>query len=243
MPPLIDPNDMSETEKRVGLVIEDFLSVIQHRLRTPVQANLRITELFLQEDFGAMTAEQREVLIAMRDNSREIDRLLSMLVDIYRYRNGHVQLRFEEHELHRFLAPTISALHDKCSARKLDVEVQVPQQTYRIRADRDELEKLMSHLTDNALRFARKRVVLSASKTEELVVIAVADDGKGIASADIANLFTRFSQVSSSGKYNAVTGAGLCLCAEIAKAHGGELLCESEVNRGATFKLIIPSTW
>lgn len=235
-------NNDSGDETKLDLVIEDFLSVIQHRLRTPVQANLRITELLVQEAFGKLTRHQREVLQAMRENSEETERLLSMLVDIYRYKNGHMQLSFQFYDLQLFLPPIGDVLREKCLQRKLSLQLNLPSDTCRIRADKAELEKLLSHLIDNALRFAYREVNLSACKSEsrDAVEITVSDDGKGIAPADIANLFTRFSQVSASGKYNAVTGAGLCLCAEIARAHGGNLGCESVVGNGATFRLLLP---
>lgn len=237
-----DLSERQEAEEKLAALVEDFLSVLQHRLNTPVLANVRVSELLLDGAFGSLNEQQTETLLAMRDNSRDISRLLSILLDLYRYKNNRANLNLEDCAVTDLLVQPISELKSGCLKRGIQLQLKINDgQSSRtnVRVDRAEISKLLKHLTENALRHARSSVSISVVRTNNHVDIAVADDGRGIAPEDLPNLFTRFFQASASGRYAPVTGAGLCLCSEIARAHGGFLSCKSRIDQGARFTLTL----
>lgn len=234
-----DLSERQEAEEKFAAVVEDLLSVIQHRLNTPVIANLRVNELFLEGAFGPLNERQKEILAAMCDNSREISRLLSILIDLYRYKNNRAHLKLEICSLTELLSTAIAELRERCINSGINVELQMNDAETKVQVDRTEIGKLVKHLAENALKHARSNISLTVRRTNNHVDIAIADDGPGIAPEDIPNLFTRFFQASAQGKYAPVTGAGLCLCFEIARAHGGLLSCNSRLQQGARFTLTL----
>lgn len=232
--------DLTETrrlQEDLSFQREDFLSVINHRLRTPVLANIRANALLLENAFGALSNEQQQIVRAMQDNSQDIDRLLNMLMDICRYKNNHKVLRRERHSVASLVEESVSHLRKKVEARRLTLNVHDGAINAKLRVDRQELLKLLGHLSDNAVKHARSSVTFSADVEDGKVQFSIRDDGTGLAQEDIPQLFTRFFQLSSGGRYAPVTGTGLCLCAEIARAHGGHLSCESEPGTGTCFIL------
>lgn len=216
---------------------EDFLGVINHRLRTPVIANLRANVLLLEGAFGALSAEQRKLVEAMRENSQDIDRLLKMLMDIYRYKNNHKTLQREVHSASTLIEECLSHLESKAKDRKLVFTTKLPTPDVLINVDKSEFIKLLSHLAENAVKHARETISVSAGVYDKHFAVVVEDDGPGIASEDIPRLFNRFYQVSAKGQYSAVTGTGLCLCAEIVRAHEGQLACDSKPGSGTRFTI------
>lgn len=218
---------------------EDFLGVINHRLRTPVLANIRANVLLLEGAFGALSGEQRQLVEAMRENSQDTDRLLTMLMDIYRYKNNHKNLQRENYSASILIEECVWQLESKLEDRKLVATTKLPTSDVLIYVDKPEFIKLLNHLAENAVKHARRTISVSANVYENQMEIVVEDDGTGIASEDIPRLFNRFYQVSAKGHYSAVTGTGLCLCAEIVRAHDGQLSCYSKLGSGTRFTIAL----
>ncbi len=218
---------------------EDFLSVINHRLRTPVLANKRTAQLLLDGAFGPLSDEQLRVLGALLESNNEIDRLLGMLVDLYKYKNSNGALIVKEHSLDSVLLP-IQKLRSRAENRQLSVEITVPA-GIRVLGDSKELAKLLAHLIENAIKFAKTKVLISASVVDNgELQLSIEDDGIGIAGDDLSHIFERFYLMSAKGKYSPMTGIGLCLCAEIARAHNGRMHCESQLGVGTKFTVVLP---
>lgn len=216
---------------------EDFLALLNHRLRTPLLAAHRIVRLLLDGQFGDLTKKQDEVVSLLSDNLYEINRLIVMIMDIYRYRTESKQLDLCELEIGQL----ISSMFASRSVGRVPVEIDIACPETQICCDESEITNLLSHLIDNALKYARSKIKVRVNGNDaQECTITVEDDGKGIAPEDIEGLFDRFYVISSTGQYAPVTGAGLCLCAEIAKAHGGHIECKSTVGEGTKFQVHLP---
>jgi DNA-binding response OmpR family regulator len=119
---------------------------------------------------------------------------------------------------------------------------------YGIRAkfDKDKLEKIISNLISNALKFTPEQgaiivnvsVITSTGSGE--VEVQVTDTGRGIPEDQMSKIFERFYQVSEDGNVNVGTGIGLALCKELAEFLGGNLKMESKVGKGSRFTLSLP---
>ncbi len=218
---------------------EDFLAVIRHRLRTPVLANRRTAQLFLEGGFGPVTEAQFKVLEALLESNNEIDRLLNMLIDLYRLKNASGTLVLRKQTLENIFF-SVNELKAKAIERNLSFVLEIAAGV-SINADSNELAKLLMHLVENAIKFARSRVIVSARViSAQEIALTVEDDGDGIAPDDLPHLFDRFYLLSARGKYSPITGIGLCLCAEIARAHNGRLECESQPGQGTKITVLLP---
>lgn len=233
---LLDLTERNDLQTALLQQREDFLAVLNHRLRTPVIAANRIIRLLLDAQFGKLSEKQEEVIALLSDNLAEIDRLMIMIMDIYRYRSSSKQLSLSEIELGELIRKVISTK----ATGKTPIELKISNPKTIILCDSAEICNLLKHLVDNAVRYARSRVQVNVEDSEDQILISVEDDGHGILPDDIKGLFDRFYVVSSTGKYAPVTGAGLCLCSEIAKAHGGSISCSSVVGSSTRFDLRLP---
>lgn len=221
----------------------DFLAVLNHRLRTPILAVQRAAILLLHGDFGPLEPAQEEILSLVKDNANELDRLLSMLIDIYKYKNKSKSLSITSAHLDEFIHAIAAKMADHAKAHNIELSVSYVSDCDMVNVafDRQELEKAVSHLVENAIKHARSRVVLrGAIQDGGGCIIEVEDDGKGMSGQDISNLFDRFYLMSTQGKYPAFTGTGLCLCSEICKAHGGQISCPSTSEQGTSFLISLP---
>jgi two-component system sensor histidine kinase VicK len=220
---------------------EDFLAVINHRLRNSLLASDRIVKLLVNGDFGTLDSMQQTILKHVSDNNREVDRLIRMLVDIYEYRNGTKLVQTIHCDLGGLIKDAIARVQDVAAAKSVTISQNVwPESSAD--CDHKQIGNLLEHIIENAINHAQSSVQITARKEAGFMHIAVTDDGVGIPEGDLSFLFDRFYVNSHEGKYPAVTGVGLCLCAQIAKAHGGKLTCESKFGTGTTFGLILPAS-
>lgn len=218
---------------------EDFLLALQLRLQTPVRACRVTLHDLLEGEYGIVPDSQRSVLTLLAENSREIERLITMLVNIYRYRNGKYPLRKKHCKLSGLLSGVESSLTEAAKSNGIDIKKEDAGNVV-VYGDAAELRKLLIHLLDNAVKYARSTVRISTSSASGLVEISVEDDGPGIAPDDQITLFDRFHHMSTSGQYAATTGVGLCLCSEITKAHSGTITCSNSILGGARFTVSLP---
>jgi signal transduction histidine kinase len=219
---------------------EDFVLALKLRLKTPLQAAEMTLNHLLEGEYGALTDEQKEIINLLVENNQDVNRLVVMLVTLYRYRNGKAELQMSRHQVSELLASTDQSLKGKARLRHIAVRYECPGDDADIECDAKEIQTLLNHLLENAIKYANSEVVLRCSRQNNYLQISVEDDGCGLPTEDIEALFERFHYVSQSGKYSPTTGVGLCLCAEIAKAHGGTINCESTVGQGAKFTVSLP---
>jgi signal transduction histidine kinase len=216
---------------------EDFLAAINHRLRNPILASERACKLLLDGDFGKLADQQSEIIHLISESTKEIDRCMTMLMDVYKYRNGTKTLAFSSIELSTMVEEICSTVQ-RNSRRKIIVQTGTKA---RVNGDEDEIRTLLYHIIENASKYGRSSVTVSVETLEAATVqISIRDDGAGITAEDADQIFERFFVTSSDGSYAAVTGIGLCLCSEIAKAHGGSITCRSELGVGTTMTFELP---
>ena len=218
---------------------EDFVLALKLRLMTPVQASQKTLTHLLEDAYGELTPTQKEIVRLTVENNRDLDRLLVMLVALYRYQNGKLTLQKKKHKL----LDLIDIKEDEflqAKKRNLNLSMQNSFGDIELECDIDEAKKVIGHLLDNAIKHASSNISISCEVRNQFAHITVANDGPAIAPEDVESLFKRFYYVSNVGKYSAGTGVGLCLCAEIAKAHDGTLTCESAIGQGAKFTLSLP---
>lgn len=217
----------------------DFVSALKHRMRTPVQSAVTVTKLFMEGAFGNLTTEQLEIMRVLLSDLQGLLILINVMEDIYSYQN--------ESKILNITTVSVSTLFDEVT-RKVSVRAgiklssEVEGDELLLSGDPVELAKLLSQLLDNAIKFARQFVHLRAAPDDDntTIRITVSDDGCGIVPGDIDWMFDRFYECSSAGKYAPATGTGLCLCAQIARAHGGSISCQSEPDDGTVFIVKLP---
>jgi len=104
---------------------------------------------------------------------------------------------------------------------------------YRVPGDRDELDRLLVNLVDNAVRYAKSRVTVSVGREPGWIVLAVTDDGPGIPAADLERAFDRFARLdgarSRDGDEAGGAGLGLAIVRATAQAYGGAVHLEPAV--------------
>jgi two-component system phosphate regulon sensor histidine kinase PhoR len=176
---------------------------------------------------------------------RESDRLTSLIdnvLDFARIERGKAAYEMVEGDL----APVVERAVELCSYRSeqagVRLEAEIAEDLPRFPFDASAMTLLLLNLIENALRYGVARggtIRVSARVRDEFVVVAVADDGPGIAEDEKRRIFDRFYR-GRSRSHSRGSGIGLSLVKHIAEAHGGSVQVQSELGKGATFEVSIP---
>jgi signal transduction histidine kinase len=111
----------------------------------------------------------------------------------------------------------------------------------RIVGDSAAISRVIRNLLDNAVRHATSRVEVCVGGREQQAIIAISDDGPGIASADRTRVFERFVRLDSDrSRSSGGAGLGLAIVAEVVAAHGGTVAIEGSPGQGTTMLVSLP---
>lgn len=226
---------------------DEFLSIASHELKTPLTPLKLHTQLLLRTLAKNGTLDQfpLEKIIRMAESSdRQIQRLAQLvddLLDISRMNIGKLEMVAEEFDLADLINDVLERFAGQVQQSSCTIQLDMPHAVIG-RWDRFRLEQVFINLLTNALKYgAGKPVTISmTSPTPNFVHLEVKDQGIGIAKEDQNRIFERFERAVSSTHFGGL-GLGLYIANEIARAHGGQLLVHSELGKGSSFTLALPT--
>ncbi|MFA1541492.1 ATP-binding protein [Actinomadura sp. DLS-62] len=220
---------LDRLEQAVGRQ-RQFASDASHELRTP------ITGLRANLEDAAMHPEDSDLREVVRSALRDTDRLESIVTDLLllaRIGTGGTAMQ-EPIDL-----SALAAAEVRRRVSTLRVVTELPAGV-TVRGVRMQLVRLLGNLLDNAERYAGSAVTVQVAREDGHALLAVTDDGAGIAPADRERVFERFTRLDTARSRGAGgTGLGLAIAREIARAHGGTLRVEDHAP-GARFALRLP---
>jgi signal transduction histidine kinase len=218
-----------------------FLNAVSHDLKTPLNALLLQSEL-AELSLGSNDAEGlQESLQQIRACARTTSEILNGFLDLGRLDWAQEALQLEMFRLDRTLTDLAERQRARAEQQGLTLDVRPPA-GMAVRSDRVKVERILSNLVENALKFTSQgAVILEAGVGSDGVEISVSDTGLGIAPEDHSRIFDDFVQVGNRERDNRKGyGLGLGIARRLALQLDGLLTVESEPGRGSRFTLSLP---
>ncbi len=218
-----------------------FTSDASHELRTPLAVIRGEIDVTLERPRAP--AVYVEALESIGGEAERMTRLVSDLLLLARSDNAQLPLAWEALDLAELLSVLIDQMKPQAEAAGVELyatfSAPLPSD-----GDRDRLLQLFINLLDNAFTYAPgSRVQVEGKAVVGGVEIVVSDSGPGIGIEHLPHIFERFYRVDAArSRANGGSGLGLSIAQEIARAHGGEIRAQSEIECGATFTVWLPST-
>lgn len=239
---------------------EVMLSIAQE-LRTPLSSIVGYVDLMLGESVGILGALQRQFMQRVRANADRLHNLLEDFIKVTAIDTGQLQLQNGQVDLVEIIDDAITSTRTQFREKGITLKIDLPDDLPPIQGDADALQEVMIQLFSNAYLASRTdgEVGVSVSlvynfpvpsnagknsdPNERLngVLIAVRDQGGGIAPEDQVRVFSRLYRADNpliQGLGD--TGVGLSIARALTEMHGGRIWAESEPGIGSTFKLILP---
>jgi PAS domain S-box-containing protein len=221
---------------------EEFLAIVSHELRNPLNAIKVWTHLLRQ---GSLDPSKREK--AMETIERNVDLQTSLIEDILDLSSivrGKLKLTLRPQRLAPIVEAVLAAAKPGAEAKGVKLEYECETQTETVSADAERLHQVFWNLLSNAVKFTPRggKVIVHVGKREHQAVVTVRDTGQGISPDFLPYVFDRFRQAE--GPYTRVNGGlglGLAIVRQLVELHGGKVTADSEgIDKGATFRIALP---
>jgi len=233
-------------EKRGETLARNFLSIVSHKLRTPLAVALGYLELMLGEQ--GLGEQERKLLEKIREQNEQLRVLVEKLM-VFTLAQNPENIVLDKTPTK--LADVVDEALKTVASRLDDAAVAVDWPREAARAlpeapvDSRMLREAVANLLENAVKFnrgERKEVGVSVARVDEGWRIAVRDNGPGVPSEEHPKLFRKFYQIDDdfTGQVPGF-GLGLAFVKSIAEAHGGRAGLTSTPGKGSEFFIVLPA--
>jgi two-component system CheB/CheR fusion protein len=232
----------AEEEIRTGARRRDeFLAMLSHELRNPLSAVFNASTVLRA---GAPQPKFNRALEILERQSRHMTRLLDDLLDVSRITRGGIEIRKEDTDLRQVIDSAIEALSPVLQDRSIHVAIDIAPEMLAVRGDPDRLQQVIVNILTNAVRYSPsgRPVRLSAQVDDDMVVVRVKDEGRGIPQNMLSEIFELFVQASQGlDRSGGGLGIGLTLVRKIVELHGGSITAHSDgPGTGSEFVIRLP---
>jgi two-component system sensor histidine kinase KdpD len=234
---------LQEEAERAGPLAEAdrmrtaLLAAVSHDLRTPLSAAKASVESLRSQDITWTEGDRDELLATADESLTKLDRLVENLLDMSRLQAGVLGLSLQPVALEEVVPRAIDDLGSLQDRIEDDISVELPD----IVADPALLERVLVNLMTNAVRYSPPghKVLVTASRHDDVVEIRVIDRGPGIPPEDHDRVFLPFQRLGDRDNGNGV-GLGLALSRGLTEAMGGTLVPEETPGGGLTMIVSMP---
>jgi two-component system sensor histidine kinase SenX3 len=229
--------DVTE-QARIDTVRTDFVANLSHELKTPIGGIAALADTMIGETDPQVIERLTSRIV---DESYRLSRIVDDLLDLSRIEFGSTD-DWEPVVISEVVDEVVARLQHESLRTGVSIEVRhtVP---VRVLGDRMQLVSALENLVTNAVKYSGdgKKVTVEVHATDELVSIAVIDQGIGIAAKDHQRIFERFFRVDRArSRTTGGVGLGLSIVRHVVSNHGGTVSVVSEEGRGSTFTIVLP---
>lgn len=235
-------NELAQAYQKLAeqdLTRREFLTNVAHELRTPLMAASGYLEI-LQK--GSLQGNQLNE--AMETVSRNVGHIVALVNDILFLQEIELVLPdFQPVNMNEIAQDIVKKYEKKATEHGIHLKVRNEQNTADVHGDSKSLERALTALVDNAIKFSPRggEVEINFEKQKDRLAVSVEDHGIGIATDQLSRIFDRFYHLEKSGDdlFGGI-GIGLAITRQVIEQHHGKLNVESKQGKGSKFTMLLP---
>jgi signal transduction histidine kinase len=212
----------------------ELMADVAHELRTPLTVMQGRLEAMID---GVYPPDDRQIALLL-DETRLLARLVDDLRTLAHTESGTLSLQKEDTDIGVLLDEAVMAFRAEAEDKRITVHSAIGADLPQVSLDPIRWREVMANLLSNAARHspAGSTIWIEASALQDSLMVAVKDNGPGIAPEDLPHIFDRFYKGRGSGG----SGLGLTIARNLVAAHGGALTAESRPGEGTTIRIRLP---
>ncbi len=220
----------------------EFVFTVAHELKAPVAAIQSILRVLLEGYAGEIFEKQKELINRAERRLITLQTLLRDLLALGALKGALPELKMTEVILNGVINRAVDAVQPEAEEKGIDLKVQVPETLITLQANEEDLDRLVSNLLENAVKYTphKGKVGLQVGRSGKGVHIAVSDTGIGISPESLPRIFEEFYRAKNAKEAGDGTGLGLSLVKHIVDRYRGEIDVQSRPGEGSTFQVTLP---
>jgi PAS domain S-box-containing protein len=236
---------LKEAAEAANRAKTEFLAVMSHEFRTPLNAIIGYADLLSEEVVGTLDERQKHHVGRIRTSAGLLLELVEQILSISRIEAGEETVHRERVEISALVAEVGSLMRPLAARKGLDLVTSIAPDVHEILSDPVKLRQILLNLLANAIKFTDAGTVELRAKPAsdgDHVLLEVVDTGPGIGQADLERIFRPFTQVDQSHtRLASGSGLGLTVSRRFARLLGGDVTVASTPPAGATFTVRLPA--
>lgn len=238
--------DANEKLKGLDKLKNEFLSLASHQLRSPLTAIKGYASMLTEGSFGSLEGKQDEAVKRIYASAQGLVNVVEDLLNVSKIEQGGMKYEFMPTDLNGLVTQLVGEMKIPAENKQLEFSADIPAyDKLMVNADPVKLKQVFLNLVDNSIKYTQTGFVhIKLIRDEEsgTITFSVSDSGVGVSPETKAKLFEKFSR-GEGGKLNTGgSGLGLYLAREIARAHKGDVVIDSEgLGKGSTFSVTLPA--
>ncbi|KLN61936.1 hypothetical protein WH96_05085 [Kiloniella spongiae] len=232
--------------QKANMAKTSFLATMSHELRTPLNTIIGFSELITNQINGPIG--NSDYISYANDINSAGHNLLSVVNDVLnaaKLESGKIELKETEFELISLLNSCAKKINTSAAEKSITIDLEFAQGISQIYADPDQVKRIINNLLSNAVKFTPNKgtvVINCYLSPEKQLIIEVSDNGIGIESKNLKEIFEPFKQVQKvlTRDYEG-SGLGLYITKSLVVLHGGEIAIDSHVDKGTKITTTFPS--
>lgn len=234
----------NEELRKQNATKSDLISISAHQLRTSLSAMKWILKMFLDGDFGALTAEQVNFMKKALESDDRMIRLVNEMLSINHAEDTIDAMHMEPTDIVKLLDESYFDFTGESYKKGIELIFLKPDQTIpNLVVDPEKIRVVFQNLIENAIKYSNKggRVFINIAQKDGSVEVSVRDTGIGIPKDNQAMIFEKFFRADNAKKQDVVgSGLGLYTTKRIVEKHNGKIWFESATPGGTTFFVTLP---
>ena len=244
MPTTEDLVRENEELKHQNSTKSDLISISAHQLRTSLSAMKWILKMFLDGDFGDLTAEQINFMKKAFESDERMIRLVNEMLSITHAEDTLEAMHSEPVDIVKLLDEVVFDFTGESYKKGIELIFLKPDHVLKTaNVDREKIRVVFQNMIENAIKYSNKggRVFVNIGEKDDGIEVSVRDTGIGISADDQPKIFSKFFRAENAKKQDSVgSGLGLYTTQRIMERHHGRIWFESEQSGGTTFFVHIP---
>jgi signal transduction histidine kinase len=219
-----------------------FVDTLSHELKTPLTSIIAAAGLLAEELENSADQSHQKLIQTIIHNANTLETRLAELLDIVKTGTGKLQLQIEPVDMKSLILGTCLQITPMLRGKRQKLSTDMPDSLPIVNGDGQRLEQVMLNLMTNAAKFTPEEghILVRVRDEDASLIVAVQDDGIGIAREELPRLFKPYSRLSSDRQRHPGLGLGLALAKQVVELHGGKIWVESEPGKGSTFSFSLP---
>jgi signal transduction histidine kinase len=214
-----------------------------HDLCNPLASIRGMAELFSEGALGSLTAAQAEAISMFREVSGNMLAMVNELLDFAVIEAGQLKLAPTSTDLAKLISNSVHLNNINAARKNTMISFELDVNPVFIKIDAAKIRQVIDNLLTNAVKYSppASTVTITLKKEQNVLIIAVRDQGPGIPEQERSLLFKEFSTLSvKSTAGEKSTGLGLAICRRIVEAHQGAITAKNLPERGCKFSVTLP---
>jgi PAS domain S-box-containing protein len=237
-------HELRHTAEDANRLKDEFLAIMSHELRNPLNVILGYAELLLRMEEIKHSPGLHRMADAIKRNAVAQSKLIRDLLDLSRLRSGKLELNRETVSPVASIENAIETVRIDAEGKEIDIQVIAPEDVMFVHADPVRLEQIIWNLLNNSVKFTPRggRITVRLEEDADEIVLTVSDNGQGIDSSFLPHIFEIFRQADAgTNRAQAGMGIGLAVVQQLVELHRGTVSAHSSgTGKGATFTIRLP---